>query len=115
MTTEPIKRNSLKPNGAFLATVLSAGIGCFVIGFLTVMAVVSSTIKNLLNWWDPAGPLTGKTGMGVIIWILCWILFHFMWQEKELPFKKIWWIALLLIAGGLLMTFPPVFEALAGH
>lgn len=106
---------SLRPNGAFAATALSAGIGCFMIGFLTVMAQANATIKDLLNWWDPAGPLTGKTGVGTIVWILCWLMFYFMWRKKEIAFKKIWWITLFLIAGALLLTFPPIFEALAGH
>mgnify|MGYP003983896653 CR=1 FL=1 len=118
MTTEPLNKDteaSLKPNGAFLAAALSAGIGCFVIGLLIVLALVSPTIKGLLNWWSPAGPLTGKSGVGVIVWIFCWGFLHSRWKEKDQDFQKIWWLALFFIVGGFLMTFPPIFEALAGH
>ena len=54
----------LKPSGPAMAVVLSASLGVFVTGLATLLASASPGVKAALNWWDPAGPLTGKTGAG---------------------------------------------------
>lgn len=103
-------------NGAATAAILAAGIGCAMIGILTVLAEFSPNIKVALDWWPPAGPLTGKTGGGVIIWILSWGILHVLWHHRELPFFKTAWIAsLMLILWGWLATFPPFYQIFAGH
>lgn len=102
-------------DGAALAAVFSAGLGCAVIGLLTVLATASVAVKDALNWWSPAGPLSGKTGVGVIIWLVSWLILHKLWHTKELPFRGIWITALAMIALGWIGTFPPVFEAFSGH
>lgn len=102
-------------DGAALAAVLSAGIGCAAIGLATILTEASGTVKEALKWWDPAGPLTGKTGTGVIVWLLSWIFLHILWRKRELAFQKIWFLTLLLIAMGWIGTFPPVFEMFAAH
>lgn len=110
MTTQAFHKD-----GAALAAILAAAIGCAVIGIATVLATASPTIKDMLNWWNPAGPLTGKTGVGVIAWLVSWAILHSLWRGKELSFQGISLLALVLIAVGWIGTFPPVFEAFAGH
>ena len=61
-----------KPSGPAAAAILAAAVGVFVIGLATNLAEVSADLKNALNWWNPAGPLTGKTGVGVIVWLIAW-------------------------------------------
>lgn len=100
-------------DGPALASIFSAGIGCAVIGLATILATADPKIKAILTWWDPAGPLTGKTGIGVIAWVLSWILLHLAWRKKEFPFQtfqRVWQIVLIFIVIGLLGTFPPIFE-----
>jgi hypothetical protein len=93
------------------AAFVSSGIGCLVIGLMTTGAVLSEGLKNTLNWWNPAGPLTGKTGVGVLIWLISWVILHFLWKDKEVDFNKTFIITLVLIGLGFIFTFPPVFEA----
>jgi len=102
-------------NGPALAAILSAGIGCLILGIATVLAEASSTAKEAMNWWDPAGPLTGKTGIAVISWIVAWGILYRVWRNRELGFLKTWAISLVLIALGWLGTFPPIFQAFARH
>lgn len=94
---------------------VSAGIGCALIGIATVLAEAYPSVKEALNWWNPAGPLTGKTGVGVITWLIGWFLLHLTLKKRELPFAKAWHITLFFIIIGLLGTFPPVFELFASH
>lgn len=98
-------------DGAAMAAVVSAGIGCAVMGLVTVLATASEPIKHGLDWWAPAGPLSGKSSMAVIAWISSWIFLHFKWRNRELPsFTRPWKLALFLIFLGFLGTFPPFFE-----
>lgn len=102
-------------DGPALAAVFSAALGTALIGLATIAAQANVAIKNALNWWDPAGPLTGKTGVGVLAWLLSWLVLHCLWQGRELPFRRLWTCSLVLILIGFLGTFPLVFEAFGGH
>lgn len=97
------------------AAFISSGIGCLVIGLLVTGAEISEGLKNALNWWGPAGPLTGKTGVGVLAWLISWAILHFLWKDKEVDFNKTFIIALVLIGLGFLFTFPPIFTAFAAE
>ena len=97
--------------GVASAAFLAGGVGTLVIGLMTTGAVISEGLKNALNWWNPAGPLTGKTGVGVIAWLISWVLLHAFWKDKEMDFNRVFTITLILIGVGFLLTFPPVFEA----
>ncbi len=100
------------PNGPAAAAILSAGVGSATIGLMTTGAVISAGLKSALNWWSPAGPLTGKTSVGVIAWLVTWIVLHVLWKDKDVPLVRVLVVMLVLLALGVLLTFPPVFEAL---
>ena len=97
--------------GVASAAFLAGGIGTLVIGLLTTGAVISEGLKSALNWWSPAGSLTGKTGVGIIVWLISWWLLHTAWKHKGVNFSKVFAITLILIGLGFLLTFPPIFEA----
>jgi hypothetical protein len=99
--------------GEAAAAFLAGGIGCFVIGLLTTLAAVPALVdlKNGLNWWNPAGPLTGKTGVGVIAFFIAWGVAHLLMKDKEVNLKTYVIVAAVLTVLGFLGTFPPFFEA----
>jgi hypothetical protein len=101
--------------GVASAAFVASGIGCLVIGLMVTGAEMSEGLKNALNWWNPAGPLTGKTGVGVIVWLISWVILHSMWKDKEVEFGKYFTITLILIALGFLLTFPPIFTLFAAE
>lgn len=105
----------LKPSGPAMAVLLSAAIGVFVSGLATVLASASTAVNDALNWWNPAGPLTGKTGVGVIAWLVTWTAAHALWHDKEIAFKRVWIVSLILIFLGMVMMFPPVFQTFEAH
>jgi hypothetical protein len=113
METESINQNL--PNGPVAAAMLAGGLGSAIIGLLTVLAEASEPIRNALNWWSPAGPLTGKALSGVIVFFVSWVVLHLIFRGKNVNFVRAATIALILLGLGLLGTFPPFFVLFAAE
>lgn len=97
--------------GPAAAAMISGAIGTFIIGLLTTGSVIFESLGEALNWWNPAGPLTGKTGVGVIAWLISWALLNTLWKGKDFDLRKAFIITLIGVTLGAILTFPPVFEA----
>jgi hypothetical protein len=96
--------------GAAAAAMVAGGAGVFVIGLMTTGAVISAELKEALNWWNPAGSLTGKTGLGVIVWLISWYVLNRVLRTDNRSLQRAFVVTLILISLGLILTFPPVFE-----
>ena len=106
-----LARATGRKTGPAGAVILSAGFGSFVLGLTTVLAQASTSVNGLLNWWNPAGPLTGKAGVAVAAWLVVWAVLHFAWRGRDVNFGRLWIASIVLTAIGFMGTFPPVFEA----
>src|ERR1700693_3060643 len=62
------------PNGPGAAAILAAGIGCAVVGILAFAAEASKPLASWLNFYNPTGPLSGKTTVAVIVWLVAWFV-----------------------------------------
>ncbi len=113
MTTQLMNQD--RPGGAVAAALVAGGLGSATIGLMTILAEALSGVKDALNWWDPAGPLVGKTGVGVIVFLISWIVLHFIFRNKEVNMARMTVIALVLLGFGLLGTFPPFFGLFAAE
>jgi len=107
--------HSEKPEGPISAAILAAGIGAFALGVLTTLAEVSEAFKDILNLYDPVGPLSGKTIGAVIVWLIAWAVLHLMYRGKAIESRKALTVSLILIALGVLGTFPIFFQAFAAE
>jgi hypothetical protein len=96
------------------AAMISSGIGSLVLGILIVLAEVSVDIKEILIWNDGAGPLSGKTGVAVIAFVVSWVVLHYIFQYKAISLTASFIVTAVLLVLGLLLTFPPIFISLAG-
>jgi len=97
------------PIGPAAAAILSSSIGVFVIGLLTTLSEASHSIGSMLNWYSPSGNLTGKTGVGIIVWLVSWAILNAQWKDRDVKFGRILtWTTVLLVLG-FLLTFPPFF------
>ncbi len=96
--------------GVAAAAFVAAGIGCMAVGLFTTLAAISAGVNDLLNWWGPAGPLTGKTGVALILWLVAWLVLHQLWKTKTVNLGTAFFATLVLIALGLIGTFPTFFE-----
>lgn len=101
--------------GVASAAFVSSGIGCLVIGLMVTGAEMSAGLKTALTWSNAVGPLSGKTGVGIIAWLISWAVLHSMWKDKDMEFGKVFTATLILIALGFLLTFPPFFELFAAE
>lgn len=110
MTTRSMM-NPAKPTGPAAAALVAAGVGTFVIGLMTTLASAFPGLRNALVWYSPSGPLSGKTGVGLIAWLLAWIILHSAWRAREANLARAFTWAIVLIVAGFLLTFPPIFEA----
>ena len=50
---------------------------------MTVLAEASPAAKTFLTFSVPVGPLSGKTIVGVAIWLISWLVVGLLWKEKE--------------------------------
>jgi hypothetical protein len=97
-------------NGSIVAAMLAAGIGCFVLGLMICLAQGSKAISNILNFYDPVGPLSGKTIVAVVAWLVAWAVLASKWKDQSADFGKIYNVTLILVVLGLLGSFPPFFD-----
>jgi hypothetical protein len=102
-----------KPEGPVSAAILAGGVFALALGILTTLAEASVDIKDFLNFYDPVGPLSGKTIGAVVIWIIAWAVLHLMYRDKSLESRRALTVSLVLIALGALGTFPIFFQAFA--
>jgi hypothetical protein len=100
------------PNGSGAAAILSAGIGAFAIAVLDVTADKVPSIKSMMNFYRPTGPLSGVTMVSLILWLVCWALLESQWQKKDVAIGRIGAIAVGLLVLSLLLTFPPIADLL---
>lgn len=103
------------PNGPAAAAFLAGGIGSAVLGVAIVLVEMSAGIKSTLNWSNPVGPLSGKTGVATAAFLLSWVILGAVLKGKNVDFQQVTRWTVILIAVGILLTFPPVFSLFAAH
>ena len=97
-------------NGPAAAAILASGIGSLGLGLLTCLAQALSPINSALSFYDPVGSLSGETTLAVVVWLSAWVILHLLWNREHVNFGRVFSATLILIALGLLGTFPPFFQ-----
>jgi len=95
--------------GAAMAAILAAGIGCAAMGIMTIISEATHALGGALAWIDGVGPLSGKTGVAIIVWLVAWVVLHGMVGRRNVALRPALTWSYVLIAIGFLGTFPPVF------
>jgi len=104
------QRESVPPNGSGSAAVLAAGIGAFVLPVLAIAADKIPSVKRLMVFYQPTGPLSGVTTSAILVWLAVWAILNFRWRGRSVAVARVSAVALLLLGLGLLLTFPPVAD-----
>jgi hypothetical protein len=94
-------------NGAALAAILAAGIGAFAMGFFVL--VNEAGIFAAPAVYAPAGGVSGRTTFATAVWLITWLFLHRRWRFQNLNPRRLFSVTLVLIAVGILLTFPPVW------
>jgi hypothetical protein len=100
----------LEPNGGIVAAVVAAGVGCAALGAITVAAAAFSSFADFLTLYAPAGPLTGKATVAILIYLIAWVNLHARLRDRELHLFRAFLVTMALLAVGLIGTFPPVYQ-----
>ena len=100
-----------KPEGPIAAAILAGGIGAAALGLFTTLAEASTDVHDWLEWNADVGPLSGKTLLAVIVWLVAWAVLHVIYRNRAYETRRAFSIAIVLIALGVLGTFPTFFQA----
>ncbi|HEY2469131.1 MAG TPA: hypothetical protein VGI45_15015 [Terracidiphilus sp.] len=102
----------MMPNGPGGAAVLAAGIGSFALGLISFTADKVGTLAKLLNIYHPTGPLSGVSTLSILMWLVAWVLLGYRWRRKNVDLRRVVAGSLVLLAVGILLTFPPFADLL---
>ena len=97
-------------NGSAMAAFLGGGIGAFAMGVVVILNEAGVFAAPAL--YAPAGGVSGRTTVATIVWLMAWAILHNRWKAREIAPGRVGALTLILIAAGVLGTFPPVWAVL---
>jgi hypothetical protein len=95
-------------NGAVWAALLAASIGGFAMGLVVILN--EAGIFAAPSLYGPSGGVSGRTTIAVVVWLVSWIVLHTRWKERRIESGRIRTAMIVLLALGLVGTFPPVWS-----
>jgi len=101
--------------GPAAAALTAGGLGCAAMGLLTTLAEASPAFKKALNLYDPVGPLSGKVAGAIIVYVLSWIVLGLVLRHQQVHLIRWLILTFILVACGLIFTFPPVYDLFTVH
>lgn len=113
MSGDRIETATYKPNGPVAAGLLASGISALVLGILTTIAEASEGFGESLQWNDRVGPLSGKVLIATAAFVVVWGALVPPLRDKDIPWKPLLIVTSLLVALGVIGTFPTFFQAFA--
>ena len=102
------------PNGPGAAAILAAGLGSLALGVFAFAGDASPPVLHAFNVWNPTGPLSGVTTGAVLVWLVAWFALARAWGRRTVSLARVNTAAILMLVGGLLLTFPPFMDLLQG-
>ena len=99
-----------KPEGPIAAAILAAGVGALALGAVTVLVEANASVKSALTLSTAVGPLSGKVAVTVGVWLVSWFVLHLVYRTKPFESRRALAIAAILIALGVVGTFPTFFQ-----
>jgi len=102
----------MTPNGPGAAAILAAGVGCFSMGLVSVVADKVGPLARLLIFYRPTGPLSGVSTLSILVWLGAWGTLHHYWNGRNVELRRWVTVSVVLLAVGILLTFPPLADLL---
>ena len=104
------KNSAEKPSGPAFAGVIAAGLAFAVLGVVTTLAEVFDGFGDWLAFSGRVGMLSGETIIAIAVYIVSWAGLGLFWRRSDPPLLPVAVVTALLVAVGLLGTFPPFFR-----
>ena len=105
--------DSRSVDGAAAAAILAAAIGVLFLGIFTTLSEANTGFHDFANWWHRVGPLSGKSSLGLIIWLASWPFLHLALFRRDGILPSAIVVSAVLFIAGVILMFPPVFERFA--
>ncbi len=102
-------------NGSASAAILAAGVASFALGVITTLVEAVPEAKSALSVVDSVGPLSGKIEIVIAIWLVAWLVLHFVWKDTNQNLSQVLGGTFGLIALGLIGTFPLFYDLFAAR
>ena len=114
MTSPEAISSETLPNGPGAAAILAAGIGSAAFGLFALAGDAFPAINNLFTFYTPSGALSGVSTVAVIVWLVAWYFLARRWATATVAMARVNVAAFVLLAVGVLLTFPPFMDLLQG-
>lgn len=101
------------PNGAGMAAILAAGIGCAALGIFDFLGDAIPAIGRFFSFYAPTGTLSGVTDCAIAVWLVSWFVLARRWRGRNVVMGHCF-AAFALLLVGVLLTFPPLIDLLQG-
>lgn len=95
------------PNGAALAAYVAAAVGAFATGLISLLNAAGALPVPTL--YAPAGGVTGRTTLAVLIWLIAWAVLHRRWKQRDLEPGRAHVVTVVLTLLGIVFALPPVW------
>ena len=93
---------------------LAAGLACFTLGLQSVLSAASDSVSDALTLSDRVGDISGLTTAAAGVLFASWGALGIAWRHADPRLARVAAASGVLIALGLLGTYPPFFNAIAG-
>jgi hypothetical protein len=103
-----------RPSGPAAAVVLATGIACLALGVASVVTAASAAVSDALTLSERAGPVSGLSTVTAVVFFAAWGVLSLAWRRADPSLVRVAVVSAVLVAVGLLATFPPVFNAFGG-
>ena len=111
--THAVSENARR-SGPAAAVILAAGLASFTLGLLSVLTAASAAVSAALTFSDSVGDLSGLTTSAALVFFAAWAALAMRWRHADPSLVRVAVVTGVLIALGLLGTFPPFFNAVGG-
>ena len=100
------------PNGPGAAALLAAGIGACALAIIAMAADRFKGFGRVMTFYRPTGPLSGVTTTAILVWLVIWGVLELRWHKRNVSVNRVAIAAVILLIVSLLLTFPPIANAL---
>jgi hypothetical protein len=107
---DPASAAIARPTGPAAAVVLAAGLASFVLGLLSVLTAANTSVSDALTLSERVGDLSGVTTAAACVFFATWAALALAWRHASPALPRVAAATAVLIALGLLGTFPPFFN-----